>query len=141
MAQGAPSRVDPVRAARRKPRDRGTAAERSEERTDLLGERSVELSRYFGGKIETVPKVPVRSLEDFALWYTPGVAAVSRAIQADPESSFDLTGRWNTIAIVTDGSRVLGLGDIGPQAALPVMEGKALLFKVLGGVDAIPIPI
>jgi malate dehydrogenase (oxaloacetate-decarboxylating) len=118
-----------------------TAAERSADQTDLLGERAVELSRYFAGKIETVPKVPVRSLEDFSLWYTPGVAAVSRAIHSEPDRSFDLTGRWNTIAIVTDGSRVLGLGDIGPEAALPVMEGKALLFKVLGGVDAIPIPV
>ncbi|HEY1198585.1 MAG TPA: NADP-dependent malic enzyme, partial [Thermoplasmata archaeon] len=141
MTQSSPSRVDPDRAARRNARNVATRTERSEDQTDLLGKRSVELSRYFGGKIETVPKVPVRSLQDFALWYTPGVAAVSRAIQDDPDSSFDLTGRWNTIAIVTDGSRVLGLGDIGPQAALPVMEGKALLFKVLGGVDAIPIPI
>lgn len=141
MAQSSPAPVDSGRAARRKAREAAAAAERSEDQTDFLGERSLELSHYFGGKIETVPKVPVRSLEDFALWYTPGVAAVSRAIQADPERAFDLTGRWNTIAIVTDGSRVLGLGDIGPQAALPVMEGKALLFKILGGVDAIPIPI
>jgi len=140
MAQSSPSPVDSDRSARRKARE-AAAAERSEDQTDLLGERSIELSRYFAGKIETVPKVPVRSLQDFALWYTPGVAAVSRKIQADPDSSFDLTGRWNTIAIVTDGSRVLGLGDIGPRAALPVMEGKALLFKFLGGVDAIPIPI
>jgi len=117
------------------------ASERGEDQTDALGRRSVELSEFYQGKIETVPKVPVRSLEDFSLWYTPGVAAVSRTIQADADRSFDLTGRWNTIAIVTDGSRVLGLGDIGPQAAMPVMEGKALLFKCLGGVDAIPIPI
>ena len=141
MAQSSASPVDPDRGARRKERAADAAAERSEEETDRLGERSVGLSRYYAGKIETVPKVPVRSLADFSLWYTPGVAAVSRAIQADPDASFDLTGRWNTIAIVTDGSRVLGLGDIGPRAALPVMEGKALLFKTLGGVDAIPIPI
>ena len=141
MAQSSPSPVGEERAGRRKDRGAGAAAERGEEETDRLGERSVGLSRYFGGKIETVPKVPVRSLADFALWYTPGVAAVSRAIQADPDSSFELTGRWNTVAIVTDGSRVLGLGDIGPRAALPVMEGKALLFKTLGGVDAIPIPL
>lgn len=138
MAQSSPVPVDSDRVARKKARN---AAERSEDQTDLLGERSLELSRFYAGKVEMVPKVPVRSLEDFALWYTPGVAAVSRAIQADPDCSFDLTGRWNTIAIVTDGSRVLGLGDIGPRAALPVMEGKALLFKFLGGVDAIPIPI
>jgi len=140
MARSSSSPLDGDRAPR-KARKATTAAERSEDQTDQLGERSVELSRFYAGKIETVPKVPVGSLEDFSLWYTPGVAAVSRAIQADPDLSFELTGRWNTIAIVTDGSRVLGLGNIGPAAALPVMEGKALLFKVLGGVDAIPVPI
>jgi malate dehydrogenase (oxaloacetate-decarboxylating) len=113
----------------------------AEEQTAELSARSLKLARFYQGKIETVPKVPVRSLEDFGLWYTPGIAAVSKAIQADPDSAFDLTGRWNTIAIVTDGSRVLGLGNIGPEAALPVMEGKALLFRYLGGVDAIPLPI
>ena len=111
------------------------------EKTEELGARSVRLARFYGGKVETVPRVPVHSLADFALWYTPGIAAVSRAIQADPDQAFELTGRWNTIAILTDGSRVLGLGNIGPRAALPVMEGKALLFKFLGGVDAIPVPV
>jgi malate dehydrogenase (oxaloacetate-decarboxylating) len=130
-----------TREGRRRSRAVRTVAEKREGQTDALGQRAVELSAYYQGKIETVPKVPVRSLADFALWYTPGVAEVSRAIQANPDRSFDLTGRWNTVAIVTDGSRVLGLGDIGPRAALPVMEGKALLFKCLGGVDAIPIPI
>ena len=139
MARSASPPVDPDRPGRRKAA--ASAAERSEDQTEELGERSVELSRYYAGKIETVPKVPVRSLGDFALWYTPGVAAVSRAIQANPDRAFELTGRWNTIAIVTDGSRVLGLGEIGPEAALPVMEGKALLFKILGGVDAIPVPV
>lgn len=115
--------------------------EKETEKTEALGARSVRLARFYAGKVETVPRVPVRSLGDFALWYTPGIAAVSRAIQSDPELAFELTGRWNTIAIVTDGSRVLGLGNIGPRAALPVMEGKALLFKYLGGVDAIPVPI
>ncbi|HEY6237990.1 MAG TPA: NADP-dependent malic enzyme [Thermoplasmata archaeon] len=116
-------------------------AEGEAAQTEELSARSVRLARFFQGKIETVPKVPVRSLADFSLWYTPGIAAVSKAIAADPDESFELTGRWNTIAIVTDGSRVLGLGNIGPRAALPVMEGKALLFKFLGGVDAIPIPV
>jgi malate dehydrogenase (oxaloacetate-decarboxylating) len=112
-----------------------------EAKTAALGERSVRLAGFYQGKIETVPKVPVRGLADFSIWYTPGIAAVSRAIQAEPDRSFELTGRWNTIAIVTDGTRVLGLGDVGPRAAMPVMEGKALLFKFLGGVDAIPLPI
>ena len=141
MAESTSSPPPQGRSGRRPGRSRRGAGERAEDQTDALGRRSVELSAYYQGKIETVPRVPVRSLEDFALWYTPGVAAVSRAIQEDPDRSFDLTGRWNTVAIVTDGSRVLGLGDIGPRAALPVMEGKALLFKCLGGVDAIPVPI
>ncbi len=141
MAESSPAPVVEGRPARRTPRARRSAAAASEGKTAALGRRAVALSRFYSGKIETVPKVPVRSLRDFALWYTPGVAEVSRAIQSDPERSFDLTGRWNTIAIVTDGSRVLGLGDIGPRAALPVMEGKALLFKWLGGVDAVPLPI
>jgi malate dehydrogenase (oxaloacetate-decarboxylating) len=111
------------------------------ESTEALGERAVRLARFYQGKVEIVPKVPVRSLGDFALWYTPGIAEVSRRIAADPDAAFELTGRGNTIAIVTDGSRVLGLGEIGPRAALPVMEGKALLFKYLGGVDAVPLPI
>jgi malate dehydrogenase (oxaloacetate-decarboxylating) len=141
MAESTAAPVDEGRATRRPSRPRRGTASREEGKTAELGRRSVALSRYFQGKVETVPKVPVRSLRDFALWYTPGVAEVSRAIHADPDAAFDLTGRWNTIAIVTDGSRVLGLGDIGPAAALPVMEGKALLFKWLGGVDAVPLPI
>ena len=138
-------------ASRPAPRDPGAVpraapgsaetAEQEAAQTERLGRRAVELADFYHGKIETVPRVPVRSLADFSVWYTPGIAAVSRTIQRDPDRAFDLTGRWNTIAIVTDGSRVLGLGDIGPQAALPVMEGKALLFKYLGGVDAIPLPV
>ncbi len=140
MAESVPAPVEAGKVGRRARRSPDDASRRRSE-TAALGRRAVELSRFYAGKIETVPKVPVRSLRDFALWYTPGVAEVSRTIQADPDASFALTGRWNTIAIVTDGSRVLGLGDIGPEAALPVMEGKALLFKWLGGVDAVPIPI
>ena len=101
----------------------------------------IELSRKYEGKIEVYPKVPITSYDDFALIYTPGVAEVSKAIYKDPDKSFELTSRWNTIAVVTDGTRVLGLGNIGPEAAMPVMEGKALLFKYLGGVDAVPVPI
>jgi malate dehydrogenase (oxaloacetate-decarboxylating) len=103
--------------------------------------KALEYSKFYGGKVGTAPKVPVRSLDDFSIWYTPGVAAVSRAIEADPDLSFEYTGRWNTVAVVTDGSRVLGLGNIGPEGALPVMEGKALIYNYLGGVNAIPLPV
>jgi malate dehydrogenase (oxaloacetate-decarboxylating) len=97
------------------------------------------LHRFYEGKVQVMPKCAVTSPKDFAIWYTPGVAAPCREIQANPEKSFELTNRWNYVAVVTDGTRVLGLGDIGPEAALPVMEGKALLFKYLGGVDGFPI--
>jgi len=100
---------------------------------------SPAMHRFYEGKMQVLPKCAIRSIEDFAFWYTPGVAATCREIEADPDKSFELTNRWNCVAIVTDGTRVLGLGDIGPEAALPVMEGKALLFKYLGGVDAFPI--
>jgi len=94
---------------------------------------------FYQGKIEIVSKVPVDSYDDFAIWYTPGVADPCKEIQKNPDSVYDYTNKWNSIAIVTDGTRVLGLGDIGPEAGLPVMEGKSLLFKYLGGVDAYPI--
>ena len=93
----------------------------------------------YHGKIEIAPKVPVDSYDDFAVWYTPGIADPCLDIQKNPEKVFDYTNKWNSVAIVTDGTRVLGLGDIGPEAGLPVMEGKSLLFKYLGGVDAFPI--
>ena len=100
---------------------------------------SVELHKYYGGKMETIPKVPVRRLKDFAIWYTPGVAEASRVSSKNPDMTFELTSRWNTIAVVSDGTRVLGLGNIGPEGAYPVMEGKALIYKYLGGVDAVPL--
>ncbi len=100
---------------------------------------SSAMHRFYEGKMQVIPKCAIRNTDDFAIWYTPGVASPCREIQADPDKSFELTNRWNYVAIVTDGTRVLGLGDIGPEAALPVMEGKALLFKYLGGVDAFPI--
>lgn len=94
---------------------------------------------FFKGKIQIAPKVPVRSVDDFSIWYTPGVAAPCRDIAANPMMSWEHTNRANTIAVISDGTRVLGLGNIGPQAAMPVMEGKALIFKYLGGVDAVPL--
>jgi malate dehydrogenase (oxaloacetate-decarboxylating) len=97
------------------------------------------LHPYYKGKIETIPKCAVRSYKDFAIWYTPGVAEPCRQIAKDPDLVYEHTSKWNTVAVVSDGTRVLGLGDIGPKAGLPVMEGKALLFKYLGGVDAVPI--
>lgn len=89
--------------------------------------------KHYQGKMETIPKCAVQSFNDFAIWYTPGVAEVCKAIRKNPEKVFDYTNRGNIIAIVNDGTRVLGLGNIGPEAGLPVMEGKALLFKYLGG--------
>jgi malate dehydrogenase (oxaloacetate-decarboxylating) len=97
------------------------------------------MHRFYEGKVQIMPKCAVSSPNDFAIWYTPGVAAVCKEIQADRDKSFELTNRWNYTAVVSDGTRVLGLGDIGPEAGMPVMEGKALLFKYLGGVDAFPI--
>lgn len=94
---------------------------------------------HLGGKIEVVPKVPLKTRADLAMAYTPGVARICDAIYKDPEKVFTLTIKKNTVAIVTDGTAVLGLGDIGPAAAMPVMEGKAMLFKEFAGVDAFPI--
>ena len=94
---------------------------------------------HLGGKIEVVPKVPLKTRADLSMAYTPGVARICDAIAKDPDKVFTLTIKKNTVAIVTDGTAVLGLGDIGPAAALPVMEGKAMLFKEFAGVDAFPI--
>ena len=103
---------------------------------------SEELHRRYKGKLEVVPKVPIKSFEDFSIWYTPGVAEPCRRIKAGgKELSLEYTFRWNLVAVVTDGTRVLGLGKIGPEAGLPVMEGKSLLFKYLGGVDAVPLAL
>ena len=94
---------------------------------------------HLGGKIETVSKVPLKTRADLSMAYTPGVARVCEAIHKDPEKAYTLTIKKNTVAVVSDGTAVLGLGDIGPAAAMPVMEGKAQLFKEFGGVDAFPI--
>lgn len=103
------------------------------------GEEAVKRHAYYKGKIATIPKCPIRTLDDFSVWYTPGVAAPCRAIAESPEEVYELTNKGNTVAVISDGSRVLGLGNIGPEAGLPVMEGKSLIFKYLGGVDAVPI--
>ncbi len=102
---------------------------------------ALKLHPFYRGKIETALKCSVHSFNDFAIWYTPGVAAPCKAIHADPEKVYEYTNKWNTVAVVSDGTRVLGLGDIGPKAGLPVMEGKALLYKYLGGVDGVPIMV
>ena len=100
---------------------------------------AMRLHPFYRGKIEVIPKCRIRDFNDFAIWYTPGVAAPCKEIHADIEKAYEMTNKWNFVAVVSDGSRVLGLGDIGPEASLPVMEGKALLYKYLGGVDAFPI--
>ena len=97
------------------------------------------LHRFYEGKLQVMAKCAITSPKDFGIWYTPGVAAPCKEIQANPDKSFEYTNRWNYVAVVSDGTRVLGLGDIGPEAAMPVMEGKGLLFKYLGGVDGFPI--
>lgn len=118
-----------------------SSRERALARAEKPAREAMRLHPFYHGKIETTIKCAVRSMEDFAIWYSPGVAGPCRAIAADPEAVDEHTNRWNTVAVVSDGSRVLGLGDIGPRAALPVMEGKALLFKYLGGVDAVPLVV
>ncbi|MBQ7642777.1 MAG: NADP-dependent malic enzyme, partial [Clostridia bacterium] len=102
-------------------------------------EESLKKHYEWKGKIEVTPRVEVKSKEDLSLAYTPGVAQPCLEIQKDESKSFDLTRRWNTVAVITDGTAVLGLGDIGPVAGMPVMEGKCLLFRTFAGIDAIPI--
>lgn len=102
---------------------------------------AMKLHPFYRGKVETTLKCCVRDFQDFAIWYTPGVAAPCRAIENDPELVYEYTNKWNTVAVVSDGTRVLGLGDIGPKAGLPVMEGKALLYKYLGGIDGVAVMV
>ena len=106
---------------------------------EAINKQAIEAHKRCKGKIEIIPKCPIRSLNDFSIWYTPGVAAVCKKINENEDSVFDYTNKWNSVAIISDGTRVLGLGNIGPKAGIPVMEGKAMLFKYFGGVDAIPI--
>ncbi len=100
---------------------------------------AMRLHAYYKGKIGVTLKCRIRDFNDFAIWYTPGVAAVCKEIHQDREKAYEYTNKWNFVAVISDGSRVLGLGDIGPEAGLPVMEGKGLLYKYLGGVDAFPL--
>ena len=102
-------------------------------------QQSLELHEQWRGKIEVQARVPVAGKDDLSLAYTPGVAQPCLEIQKDINKSYDLTRRWNLCAVITDGSAVLGLGDIGPEAGMPVMEGKCVLFKAFGGVDAFPL--
>ncbi|MBD3285257.1 malate dehydrogenase [candidate division WOR-3 bacterium] len=103
------------------------------------GKDAMIMHPHYKGKVQVMAKCAVRTLNDFAIWYTPGVAKPCRDINENPEKVYEHTNKGNMVAVVSDGTRVLGLGDIGPEAGLPVMEGKGLLFKYLGGVDAFPI--
>jgi malate dehydrogenase (oxaloacetate-decarboxylating) len=135
----------------RKSQEKKTATEKKPATTEPIDEKALLAKAYlpaqlamkyhpfYQGKIEIVPKCAIRDVNDFAIWYTPGVAEPCKAIHKNKEEAYIHTNKWNTVAVVSDGTRVLGLGDIGPEAGLPVMEGKSLLFKYLGGVDAYPI--
>ncbi len=104
-----------------------------------ISEKALKLHAFYRGKIQTLPKVPVRGREDISVWYTPGVAEPCKEIREDPQKVYEYTNKGNVVAVVSDGTRILGLGDIGPLAGLPVMEGKSLLFKLFGGIDAVPV--
>src|SRR5271157_5847703 len=120
-------------------------SEGSQSKEDLIKKASkpaleaMRLHPFYQGKIEVTSKCCVRDFNDFAIWYTPGVAKPCLEINMNPDAAFEHTNKANAVAVVSNGTRVLGLGDIGAQASLPVMEGKAILFKYLGGVDAFPI--
>jgi malate dehydrogenase (oxaloacetate-decarboxylating) len=115
------------------------AAVRAVDGVEVLHASDRTFLLHLGGKIEVVPRSPVKTRDDLSMAYTPGVARVCRAIADDPQKVWSLTTKQHMVAVVTDGSAVLGLGDIGPEAALPVMEGKAMLFKEFGGLNAFPI--
>ncbi len=119
--------------------DEKLTVEELKKKAEKPGKDAMILHPFYQGKIQSIGKAPVRSFDDFAIWYTPGVAKPCLAIRDNPETVFEHTNKGNMVAVVSDGTRVLGLGDIGPYAAGPVMEGKAILFKYLGGVDAWPV--
>lgn len=139
VRQGSITRDITVNASNVEHGERVTAAVREVDGVEVLQVSDRTFLMHLGGKIEVTSKVPVKTRDDLSMAYTPGVARVCMAIHDDPDASFALTIRRNTVAVVSDGSAVLGLGDIGPRAAMPVMEGKALLFKEFAGVDAFPI--
>lgn len=117
----------------------GTKKETEAKAEMTIGEKALMMHEKWNGKLETVSKSPVKSREDLSVAYTPGVAEPCRVIAGDKEAAYKYTMKANTVAVVSDGSAVLGLGNIGPYAAMPVMEGKAVLFKEFGGVNAVPI--
>lgn len=137
----------PVKKAKKIIREKAKPTKKEltvEERLALAKKPAAEamkLHPFFKGKVQIAPKCSIRSFDDFAIWYTPGVAEPCKDIKAIPEKVWEHTNRANLIAVLTDGTRVLGLGDIGPEASLPVMEGKSLLYKYLGGVDAVAIAV
>ncbi|HAM35105.1 MAG TPA: malate dehydrogenase [Elusimicrobia bacterium] len=126
-------------ARKTKPAARKLTKEELVAKAQKPSEDAMKLHPFYMGKVEVSPKCCVRDFDDFAVWYSPGVAAVCKDIHKNPAKVFEHTNKANMVAVVSDGTRVLGLGDIGPEAAIPVMEGKGLLFKYLGGVDAFPI--
>ncbi|MFO8017637.1 MAG: NADP-dependent malic enzyme [Promethearchaeia archaeon] len=111
------------------------------EKSKEPAKNALKMHPFYRGKVQVMPRCQIKSYDDFGIYYSPGVAAPCEEIKKNPEKVYDYTSKWNYVAVVSDGTRVLGLGDIGPEAGLPVMEGKALLFKYLGGVDAFPLCI
>jgi malate dehydrogenase (oxaloacetate-decarboxylating) len=110
-------------------------------KSKMPGLNALKMHSFYNGKMQVMPRCQISSYDDFSIWYSPGVAAPSNEIAKNKEKVYEYTSKWNYVAVVSDGSRVLGLGNIGPEASLPVMEGKALLFKYLGGVDAFPLSV
>lgn len=110
-------------------------------KSKVPGKKALKMHPFYQGKVQTMPRCQIKSHEDFGIWYSPGVAAPCRKIAENREDVYKYTSKWNYVGVISDGSRVLGLGDIGPEASLPVMEGKALLYKYLGGIDAFPLSI
>ncbi|MHA1746945.1 MAG: NAD(P)-dependent malic enzyme [Promethearchaeota archaeon] len=107
-------------------------------KSELPAKNAMKMHPFYKGKLQVTPRCRIENFQDFGIWYSPGVAAPCMDIYNHPEQVYEHTSKWNYVAVVSDGTRVLGLGDIGPEAGLPVMEGKALLYKYLGGVDAFP---